>query len=133
MKQQVKAKVLDDKALRLSASSFRQQILCLYVNLPCKQSHKKRLFWILKFYMCIIYDKCIYIIRPIPILELLMLNSFKQKNRNVLFLMRIFYSVQHLICILLFVTLFNGFQGLLRGSYKHPCVYYEDCVQVKNL
>ena len=41
MKQHLKIKVLDDKALRLSASSCQQQILYLYVIPPCERSYKK--------------------------------------------------------------------------------------------
>ena len=41
MKQHLKTKVLDDKALRLSASSRQQQIPYVYVIPPCKRSYKK--------------------------------------------------------------------------------------------
>ena len=48
MKQHLKTKVLDDKALKLSASSCQQQILYLYVIPPCKRSCKKELILNLK-------------------------------------------------------------------------------------
>ena len=41
MKQHLKTKVLDDKALRLFASSYQQQIISLYVIPPCKRSYKR--------------------------------------------------------------------------------------------
>ena len=41
MKQHLKTKVLDDRALSLSASSYQRQILYLYAIPPCKRSYKK--------------------------------------------------------------------------------------------
>ena len=48
MKQHLKTKALDDKALRLSASSSQQQIVYLYVIPPCKRSYKKEVILNLK-------------------------------------------------------------------------------------
>ena len=42
MKQLLKTKMLNDKALRLSPSSSEQQILYLYLIPPCKRSYKKQ-------------------------------------------------------------------------------------------
>ena len=48
MKQHLKTKVLDDKALRLSASSCQQQILYLRVIPPYKRNYKKEVILNLK-------------------------------------------------------------------------------------
>ena len=54
MKQHLKTKVLDDRALRLSASSYQQQILYLYAIPPCKRSYKKEGILNLK----VLYVRC---------------------------------------------------------------------------
>ena len=48
MKKHLKTKKLDDKDLSLSASSYLQQILYLYVIPPCKRSYKKEVILNLK-------------------------------------------------------------------------------------
>ena len=48
MKHYFKTKVLDDKALRLSASSCQQQVLYLYGMSPYKRSYKKEVILNLK-------------------------------------------------------------------------------------
>ena len=48
MKQHLKTQVVDDKALKLSASSYEQQILYLYDTPPCKRSYKKEIILNLK-------------------------------------------------------------------------------------
>ena len=63
MKQHLKTKVLDDKALRLSASSCRQHILYSYATPPCKRSYKKEL--ILNLKVLYIYCKSFIIVNYI--------------------------------------------------------------------
>ena len=48
MKQHLKTQVVDDKALKLSASSYEQQILYLYDTPPSKRSYKKEIILNLK-------------------------------------------------------------------------------------
>ena len=60
MKQDLKTKMLDSKALRFSASSCQQHILYLYVVPPCKRSYKKEV--ILNFKVLFVYCKTFIII-----------------------------------------------------------------------
>ena len=56
MKQHLKTKVLDDKALRLSTSSCQQQVLYFYVIPPCKENDKKEIMKIVRISSCTSLD-----------------------------------------------------------------------------
>ena len=61
------------------------------------------------------------------------LKGLEIETLRYFFHMQVDYSIQHLRWILLFVTLLNGFQELLQGSYICLCIHYEACVFSKYL